>query len=476
MVDTSDDGAPSRVLRYEGFPLEAVLARVHAAHGADVTITAADRVRRGGIGGFFARETFQVTVTVPDLRVSAARADDEPTFVPLGRMSIIGDDRADGSDDTRFDPAYDDIDPEDVEGALALPVARDAADAEIWALLAAAATASDERPAVEVAPAPVTVRERESAGDTDAVAAALAAVIASQTPPPTPNVPEAPEFVAPVVVAPEVVAPEIVTPIRSNGPIASTTLIPAVSVPAVPVAAVAVAGTIAGTPFDPALAALPVVTSLPPSAEALTTPAVDAPVDLAALTERFDVVVTPPALPTAGVIAVVGARGEALRAAGRIAAGLGIGTDDVIVAAPAPEVVVPSAEDAMRLAATTRYRCNPVAVIVLELVPGRLGHEWVRVVLDGLRPEQIRFAADLTRLLSHQHLSVAAIGGVDALDLLDVTAHPSPTDALVLPTPVGTLDGRPASADLWAATYLAAALRGDGSGIPTIDRSAAVAR
>jgi len=82
----AEPGVAQRELRYEGFPLEAVLARVHAAHGADVTITGADRVRRGGFGGFFAREVFQVTVTVP------VPTDAEPNFVQLGRMSIFGDD------------------------------------------------------------------------------------------------------------------------------------------------------------------------------------------------------------------------------------------------------------------------------------------------------------------------------------------------------------------------------------------------
>ena len=122
--------------------------------------------------------------------------------------------------------------------------------------------------------------------------------------------------------------------------------------------------------------------------------------------------------------------GITVEVAGGLAARLGIPTDEVIVASPPADVVVPTPEDAMRLAATTRYRCAPVAVIVLELVPGRQGHEWVRVVLDGLRSEQVRLAADTTRLIAHQHLSIAAVGGVDVIDLLGASEHPAPDDAL----------------------------------------------
>lgn len=416
-------GTGSRELRYEGFPLEAVLARVHAAHGADVTITAADRVRRGGIGGFFAKELFQVTVTVP------APADDEAelNFVPLGRMSIFGDDAVSDLEVIGDEPDYDEIDPEDVAGALSLEPApvRDDADAEIWALLAKAAVS-------------------------------------------TPPAPAAPQAQAPVPVPPEIVAP-----IHSAGPIASTTLIPASSV--------------VGTPFDPAQATPPfagvapaaerppVTTTLPASVEAAGstgTIRAGARVDLNGLIARFETVPPVPPLPTAGIVAVIGSRTEALEVAGGLAARLGIPTDEVIVASPPADVVVPTPEDAMRLAATTRYRCAPVAVIVLELVPGRQGHEWVRVVLDGLRAEQVRLAADTTRLIAHQHLSIAAVGGVDVIDLLGASEHPAPDDALHLPTPIASIDGRPATPELWAATVLASrATTG-----ATVDRSGVTGR
>lgn len=51
-------------LLLEGKSLTELLERVRAEHGDDVTIVAADKVRTGGIGGFFARESYALTVEV----------------------------------------------------------------------------------------------------------------------------------------------------------------------------------------------------------------------------------------------------------------------------------------------------------------------------------------------------------------------------------------------------------------------------
>ena len=51
-------------LQLEGPDLEGLLARVRAEHGDEARIIRADRVRSGGIAGFFARERYQLTVAV----------------------------------------------------------------------------------------------------------------------------------------------------------------------------------------------------------------------------------------------------------------------------------------------------------------------------------------------------------------------------------------------------------------------------
>jgi hypothetical protein len=58
--------------RCEGKNLESVLEEVRSRFGAAVTIVEANRLRKGGVGGFFAKERFEVVVDV----------DDEPAEVP----------------------------------------------------------------------------------------------------------------------------------------------------------------------------------------------------------------------------------------------------------------------------------------------------------------------------------------------------------------------------------------------------------
>ncbi len=52
----------SNQLRFEGNDLESLLERVRAEAGADARIIAANKLRKGGVGGFFARELFEVIV------------------------------------------------------------------------------------------------------------------------------------------------------------------------------------------------------------------------------------------------------------------------------------------------------------------------------------------------------------------------------------------------------------------------------
>ncbi len=51
----------------EGADIEQLLARVRAEHGPDARIVHADRVRVGGVGGFFAKERFEVAVELDDM-------------------------------------------------------------------------------------------------------------------------------------------------------------------------------------------------------------------------------------------------------------------------------------------------------------------------------------------------------------------------------------------------------------------------
>lgn len=69
----------TRQLRYEGARLDDVLDRIRAEHGPDANIVSADLTRSGGLGGFFARETFQVVVELDPQPTRAATAVVAPT-------------------------------------------------------------------------------------------------------------------------------------------------------------------------------------------------------------------------------------------------------------------------------------------------------------------------------------------------------------------------------------------------------------
>jgi hypothetical protein len=74
--------ASTRLL-LEGSDIEALLARVRDEHGPGARIVHADKVRTGGVAGFFARERYAVTVEVPDPARAAAPAAPVATERPV---------------------------------------------------------------------------------------------------------------------------------------------------------------------------------------------------------------------------------------------------------------------------------------------------------------------------------------------------------------------------------------------------------
>jgi len=62
-------------LRFEGGELDELLERVRTEVGPEARIVAANRIRQGGVAGFFAREGFEVVV---DIDSAAATSDDDP--------------------------------------------------------------------------------------------------------------------------------------------------------------------------------------------------------------------------------------------------------------------------------------------------------------------------------------------------------------------------------------------------------------
>lgn len=72
-------------LQLEGQDLESLLTRVHEEYGAGARIVQAEKVRSGGVGGFFAREHFAMTVEVDDQPTPFAAED-----VPDTPAALLG--------------------------------------------------------------------------------------------------------------------------------------------------------------------------------------------------------------------------------------------------------------------------------------------------------------------------------------------------------------------------------------------------
>ena len=436
-------------LTYEGFPLESVLGRVFGEQGPDATITSAERVRKGGIGGFFAQAVFQVTVTVPTVASAPA--------APTAPISIFGVDHqvpAAAVIPEQID--YDEIDPEDIEGALELEIVaeRSPEDQSIWELLA-------ERVRSQVEPT------ESGSVETDAFTDALAATMQSPVGALPSERPRTDHLLAAQAVGRNNTSEvEIVKPILATGPIATTHVInasrtgaKALRMPLVSTSSTTDHGRNSRRVDLPATDRVAPVVPLRPHLQRRT---FGPGFDLNDLIAEFAAVSADhPTPPHMGVIAVVGVRDHALDVAAGLATELGIHPNDVVIAAPVAPIVIPTQLESTRLAAAARYRCKPVAIVVVELVPGRIGHEWARAVLNGLRAEQVRFAVSADRPVAQQRLTIAALGGVDALDLMNVTDCPNPEHSLDLGIPIVTIDGRPATPEMWAATVLAAHHRSD---------------
>ena len=77
--------------QFEGPVLEDLLERVRAEVGPDARIVAANRIRKGGVGGFFARQAFEVLVepVVDDfIHRSNSELGAEWAHQPLGKITV----------------------------------------------------------------------------------------------------------------------------------------------------------------------------------------------------------------------------------------------------------------------------------------------------------------------------------------------------------------------------------------------------
>jgi hypothetical protein len=112
--------------RCEGTNLESVLEQVRARFGDTVTIVEANRLRKGGVGGFFARERFEVVVDTDDDEDALATSDVpaeygvEATEDFCERLLSLADGVSDDVWAARFEPEIASVSTEQPEFAAVL--------------------------------------------------------------------------------------------------------------------------------------------------------------------------------------------------------------------------------------------------------------------------------------------------------------------------------------------------------------------
>jgi hypothetical protein len=162
---------------------------------------------------------------------------------------------------------------------------------------------------------------------------------------------------------------------------------------------------------------------------------------------------SPPQLPTS-VVAVIGPREEVMTAARAVAADIGVPNDEIAIATQRPlwrsqERVLGPPQETAEERRTWRWRGRPSVVAIEQ--PVRAGaSRWANEMLRALEPALCWGVAEA----SHKPEDVAAwsraLGGIDVLALVDLEGTTTPAAALATTIPVGSLDGEPATPQLWA--------------------------
>lgn len=474
--------------------MEEAVEAARGALGPSARILAADRVRSGGVGGWFARERVEVTAEVDDApgplpgpspAPAAPAAEpapagswpgeawDEPTTMAdediLAELLEVSRQAAPSSV-LELAETVDDGAGVELGAARSAPAARSR-----WARVAAESTpAASSRSfaavleeivtasggAAATRPPTLDLREAEPAASAP-VAPAPAEEPAVSRPSPAASrlqsllegagVTATPERPAPLAApAPEPAAPAPVVPFRPAQPLRPAAHATAPAPAPVPVPVVAAA---AAPPArtDAGLAAL-AACGLPEHwlADLYTGDPVRA------LRDALTRLPAAPPLPTGAgtVIAVVGARRAAMAVAASLCAELDLSEHDVVIAsdrrASAANLVVAHASRAADERRAWRWRRQPT-VVVVDSAPEAFQDPWRDEMLAALEPTHCIAVAEASRKLEDLRLWTRSMVGLDGLALVDVGGTSSPASALGLGLPVVRLDGGPADADTWFA-------------------------
>ncbi|MGI5169925.1 hypothetical protein ACQEU3_36790 [Spirillospora sp. CA-253888] len=404
-------------LLLEGTDLEALLSQVRAEHGPDASIVSADRVRSGGFAGFFTRQRYELTISVPDdvpaapERAEAAPApENEATLDPMAALLARTEERERRL--TAPDPASEpatvpaDQTPTAAPADVSLGVSSGASAGVSTGTTSSSATSA---PSTSSAPS-VTSAASPSGPPAMSVDQAFADVLAAQLRPGRAAVPSPADV---QTFQPRAVEPDrpFAAPLRALG---------------MPDHLVRRA-----TGTDPYRAAVRALAALP---EAPAAP--DRPGD---------------------VLVIVGPARTALPIAEAVARTLSVGPAQLLLAARTTAGTgvhhtrrISGPVEAVRRARKL-HRADLPHVVVVDACAEDGNGEWARSVSDALGATAVWALVDASRKIADTARFLGTLGPVHGLAVTALEATGDPASVLGLGFPVVRLGDRPSSPHTWAA-------------------------
>lgn len=399
-------------LRFEGGELEELLERVRSEVGPEARIVAANRIRQGGVAGFFAREGYEVVVDLagPDAGTGGLRG-------ALGRRKS-----------SRSAPA-----PEPATGTTPTPPAGNVARAGASVLDLVDEVNEIEREQVIDLSEPALSTVSTEQADFGTMLANLTRDLDEE----------------------EASMPTIVNdgPVSPSAHYRRVTAEPSAAPAPAPVPPVAPATAPTGPAF-------PHITAHPQADERLR--ALGLPAELSpstavtgdlrtALCQRLAQLPPPPLLPrTTGVmIAIVGIGTAPIALARRLADELDIDPDHVLLSTPEAMSDVSHPEEAEAFRRSCRRRAEPT-IVACSIGAGRAQLGWAHRILDRLEPTITWAVVDASCKAEDIGHRITLLGGVDVIAITGIADTISPAAILGLGIPIGRIGSNPATPAVWA--------------------------
>ena len=398
--------------RFEGAELDDVLERVRSEVGPDARIVGANKVRKGGIGGFFAKEGYEVVVDMPEGAEASRRAARPRPAAEAPNAATPISSVLDLAEEVNMQERRQVIDLSEPAvstergdfGAMLTRLTRELEDEEARANAPRALRPALERPRVEPLhepqdDAPVAPQAHYRRTTTDDVPADVV-----QPAPPRPITPR-----------PEPAPETIFTPMPEAAP-----------------------------QPDPRLLALGVPVELAPSVAAKN--------DLrTALVQRFAQLPPPPMLPRSNgvMIAIVGIGTAPIALAQRLADELDVDHEHVALATPEAMSDITHPEEAEAFRRSCRRRTEPT-IVACSISPGRAQLGWAHRILDKLEPTITWAVVEGSCKPEDVEHRIALLGGADVLAITGIADTVSPAAILSCDVPVGRIGSNPATPAVWA--------------------------